>query len=182
MHLPDSAKRAIQLKDFFRVLSLVMTLRECYHVALERIFDDLERCVDYVPCGEFRSYCSGDYKQFVCVVKKEPLHQLLMNLCLTSMPLAKDIISVFKAKQNIIFREDFVPNKLSGLYHALSMQLLALGIICLDIKDEAKSLIGTTNLNTNHIVFGMGMEDVDGNNGPVMIPSDVWDWPGWTLA
>jgi hypothetical protein len=62
------------------------------------------------------------------------------------------------------------------------MQLLALGIICLDIKDEAKSLIGTTNLNTKHIVFGMGMEDVDGINGPVKITCDVWNWPGWTLA
>jgi hypothetical protein len=182
MGLPDSAKRAIQLEDFFGALSLVMTPREFYHVALERIFDDPECCVDYVPFGEFCSYCSGDYKQSVVAVKKKPLHQLLMNLCLTSMPLAKDIISVFKSKQNIIFREDFVPQKLSGPYHALSMQLLALGIIQLDIKAEAKSLIGTTHLNTKHIVFGMGMEDIVGINGPVMITSKAWNWPGWTIA
>ncbi len=156
MHLPDSAERAIQLEDFFGVLSLVMTPRECYHVALERIFDDPERRVDYVPCGEFCSYCSGDYKQFVGAVKKEPLHWMLMNLCLTSMPLAKDIISVFKAKQNIIFREDFVPKKLSGPYHAMSMQLLALGIIQLNIKAEEKSLIGSKKLNTNTLYLAWG--------------------------
>jgi hypothetical protein len=85
------------------------------------------------------------------------------------------MIHNIKARRDCIFPIGAVLKRLTKPYHTLFLQLLATGIIRLDVVDNHQNLIGTKNLSIHCIVTRMGKNSIDGNEGPVMIDSLKWD-------
>ena len=59
------------------------------------------------------------------------------------------LLKLLKQNKTAIFHSDHVPKKKTGQFHALAIQLLAKGIIGLDIPDNNK--VGTNKLTGEHI-------------------------------
>jgi len=59
------------------------------------------------------------------------------------------LLKLLKQNKTTIFYSDHVPKKKTGQFHALAIQLLAKGIIGLDIPDNNKA--GTNKLTGEHI-------------------------------
>ena len=61
----------------------------------------------------------------------------------------KALIKMLKSNKQLIFHEDHIPKTTIGQYHALALQLVAKGVIGLDVTETSK--IGTNKLTTDHI-------------------------------
>jgi hypothetical protein len=135
----DARERQIQIDDLFRVLRFVMTPEECHHVTLERYFDspDIQEG-SYDLCEQFCSFCKGDYREHCGRLRKLALHRVLSNFSMSKDMSANDIISWCKLNAGTIFAEKSLPKKLSAPYHALVMQLIARGVLVLDVIQHKK--------------------------------------------
>ena len=58
-------------------------------------------------------------------------------------------MKMLKANKQSIFHTDNLPKTNMGQYHALALQLVAKGVIALDVTETSK--IGTNKLSTDHI-------------------------------
>ena len=56
---------------------------------------------------------------------------------------------MLKSNKHLIFHENHIPKTTMGQYHALVLQLIAKGVIGLDVSETSK--IGTNKLSTDNI-------------------------------
>ena len=85
-----------------------------------------------------------------------------------------DFIKVLKAKKEDIFHASNVPNKRMGPIHALALQLLARGIISVDVVDRTK--LGTDKLREEHLTVSLpNAPDSDGCVFPAYTIPSTWN-------
>jgi len=75
-----------------------------------------------------------------------------------------------KPKKHLIFRKDHMPKTTMGQYHALALQLVAKGVIGLDVTETSK--IGTNKLTINHI--GINLPNAYDGDG-IILPAYMLD-------
>jgi hypothetical protein len=139
MRVKDARERQIQIDDLFRVLMFVMTPEECHHITLEHYFysPDLQGG-SYDPCEQFCSFCKGDYREQCGRLRKLALHRVLSNFSMSNDKLANNVIAWCKLNSGTIFAEGSHPKKLSAPYHALVKQLIARGVLVLEVIQHKK--------------------------------------------
>ena len=109
-------------------------------------------------------------------MKKEALYSFLVGQFVGKTPTPSSLMKVFREKADSIFERGSVPKTSSG-WQALGLQLLALGIVRLEISDREQARVGTELLATNHVIVTLGQETMGG--GHVLYDSEVWNWGGF---
>ena len=68
----------------------------------------------------------------------------------------REFIKVLKKHKEDYFHKNDVPKQLMGPIHGLALQLLAKGIIELQVSDHTK--VGTKELNDKHILVALSID------------------------
>ena len=76
-----------------------------------------------------------------------------------------------KDKKDIVFHKDNIPGDAAPI-HALCLQLLAKGIVELNI--ENKSLVGTDKLEAKHVNISLGTENKNGYTSLAILNDKNW--------
>jgi len=162
----DSMERKRLLAEMMLVLKLLMNSEECYHSALENYFE--RECVPNKPrCEIFCSSCDGTISKMTGLFHQRPLMSILATNMTQTKPLTpKALLKLLKQNKTTIFHSAHVPNKKTGQFHALAIQLLAKGIIGLEVTDTSK--LGTNKLTADHL--GITLPNVMDSDG-LMLPA-----------
>ena len=79
-------------------------------------------------------------------------------------------MKMLKANKLSIFHADHVPKANMGQYHALALQLVAKGVIALEVNDTSK--IGTNKFNADHV--GITLPNTSDGDG-IVLPAYMLD-------
>jgi hypothetical protein len=142
MQHPAVAKRQVQLKLMTKVLMMLVCPAECQHNLMEKFFKNPTNPCIFEPCRLKCSKCTNSLNQQIGCVHWNCLTHLLISFCIGTMQPFAALIKIVKTKRSEIFHKYYVSNKLRGPIHALCRQLVANGIIQLQILKDKKHLIG----------------------------------------
>ena len=147
-------ERITQLVTLFSVLEFLVVPVECYHSFLEHYFE-VVRDDNKQSCGAFCTYCCSGHLHFPGRFYQEALECVITTAVLAKGGQLhwKEFIKVLKVRKTDISHESDMPSTFMGPIHALTMQLLAKGIIELKVPDRTK--VGTNDLNDKHIVVSL---------------------------
>lgn len=159
------------------VVEFLVVPSKCYHTVIEDYFERYEQPAKS-GCRSCCSFCLGENDDFTGkVYKKSILHVLLTKLFgKGKAPTCSDLISALKSGKDKIFHPDNMPNKNVGQIHGLALQLLAKGIIGLDVVD--KSMIGTKRtkqLGKKNLVVKLLNADDEGMSMPAYLLTNAFD-------
>ena len=174
MQNADATERSVQLSQLAEVIQFLIVPSKCYHSFIEDYFERYDQPAK-TGCRSYCSFCLDENDDFTGkVFKKSILHVLLTKLFgKGNAPTCSELISALKAGKDKIFHPDNMPNKNVGQIHGLALQLLAKGIIGMDVPDKSK--IGTTNLGKKHLVLKLLNADDDGMSMPAYLLSNAFD-------
>ena len=167
-------ERSIQLSQLAEVVEFLIIPSKCYHTVIEDYFERDEQ-PDKSGCGSCCSFCLGENNDFTGkVYKKSILHVLLTKLFgKGKAPSCSELISTLKSGKDKIFHPVIMPKKNMGQIHGLALQLLAKGIIGLDVEDKSK--IGTPHLGKKNLVIKLLNADDDGMSMPAYLLTNAFD-------
>ena len=81
-------------------------------------------------------------------------------------------VKQIKEKKDIVYDKDSIPGDAAPI-HALCLQLLAKGIVSLNI--EHKSLIGTDKVEAKHVNVSLSTENTDGYPSFTILSDKNWE-------
>lgn len=138
-----------------------MTPDDCYHSMLERYFE-VDVSATKEPCGVCCSYCLKEIGAFTKRVHRDKLQCFLSATVFTprDRPSAPAFMKALKSAKGTLFHENDVPKKLTGQIHGLALQLVAKGIIKLDVSDKTK--IGTKHFKVDDVCISLPVTKVNG--------------------
>jgi hypothetical protein len=142
MQHPHNSEQERQLSSLKEVLVLLVTPKECQHIAMEKWFIHTESAAAREPCLTKCTYCTGVCKLFTGRINRDKLTRLLITFFTRGQRPPADLMKFIKAKMNEIFHRRDTWSSM-GPTHALCMQLTANGIIELSIAEDKKHEIGT---------------------------------------
>ena len=99
------------------------------------------------------------------------LQNRLIAFFASKRPLPKELVQYIKQQKLHIFHKNDVPKTSMGPTHALCLQLLETGIIDISIKDDKKTLIGKTDLNSANVVIHLGVDICE----PRLLSDRYWE-------
>ena len=174
MQNADAKEGSIQLSQLAEVVEFLVVPSKCYHSVIEDYFERYEQSAKS-GCGSCCSFCLGENNDFTGkVYKKSILHVLLTKLFgKGKAPTCPELISALKSGKDKIFHPDNMPSKNMGQIHGLALQLLAKGIIGLDVVDKSK--IGTKQLGKKNLVLKLLNADDDGMSMPAYLLTNAFD-------
>ncbi|KAL7529642.1 hypothetical protein ACHAWF_003062 [Thalassiosira exigua] len=158
MKQKDKAQRERELVALFQVLQLALTPKDCFHIAMERFFEQDRPESERTPCRHYCSFCTGGHDELTGVFRRKELSGLLVSKCFNgSSPTHKDFPKFIKGVKNDIYEPGEAPDEVVGPIHALCLQMVANGIVDLAISDAGRFHIGTDKLDGNHVVVKLGV-------------------------
>ena len=177
MQQSDTKERNTQLVAIFEVLAFIITPNECFHITMEKYFEENNTDTGKEPCEHFCSFCTNDYLEQTGRFYRDKLRKLCDGaLWKLTLPSPDKVIKFLKSNKSIIFHEDDVPDKVVGPIHALALQLVSKGIFNLGISPEHKHFIGTPQLQVKHVVILKGtIVGDDGILGPSLYEEGCWE-------
>ena len=174
MQVADSIERRKQLVPLFSILKFLIIPDKCHHFTLEGYFEDpcvdKERSHESYKCGSC-SFCNGEHAKRTGKVNKQALTSILIVNMQQQTHYTK-FVKQIKEKKDIVYDKDSIPGDAAPI-HALCLQLLAKGIVKLNI--ENKSLIGTSNLEAKHIDVSLSTENVNGYPSLAILNNKNWE-------
>ena len=174
MQQPKKDVRKTAIEDFFQTNNFLFCPMECYHIGMERYFEDPNLTHDSEPCGDFCSFCTDGHKEITGSFSKDKLANILLGKFFSSNSLTPDaLIKYLKQHKDDIFTEGNVPERSMGPIHGLAIQLLCKGSIVPYVDDKYSKLIGTAELNSSHIRLKGGLT-TDKFAIPIMNTTDAW--------
>jgi hypothetical protein len=152
MQQPTHALCLAAIDDFYTVNSFLFTPDACYHLLMERYFqnDAAENLNE--PCIDYCSYCSNGNNGIAGIditgmFHKDRLANVLLTKFLTVNSFTPDdFIKFLKKTRAEYFAEGHVPDKLVGPIHGLAIQLLCKCCVVPVVVDKYLSLVGTKDL------------------------------------
>jgi hypothetical protein len=154
---PSSKERGIQYKDLLHVLRFLLLPTRGYHLTLEEYFEDPEVSMNREPCLTKCSYCMGNHPlakySFVRVSLVSFLSTKVFLLGL--VPVAHLIKQLGTNKSKVFTTPAYKLNQ--GVVHALVLQLIAAGIVSIDVADELKE--GTDGISITDFVVNWAISD-----------------------
>ena len=176
MRIPDADERRVQLRALHDVLGFLVTPSECYHLCIEKYFE----CVPLpkTACGTRCSFCCGDTSDFTKRINKDGVISFLStNISSNDNFKFSSFTKSMKAYKDQLFHPQDVPKGSMAQFHALTLQLIATGIIGLKVKDNKH--IGTDKIQmTNVTVFlSFGQKKLSHNlvvNQPAFLMNNNW--------
>ena len=156
-------ERDNQMLRFHELMKLCFTPDECFHVALENYFEHPDYSGKRPACKLYCSFCSSDHNEFAGTFRKAELISILSTECFKGQPPSADhFVKIIKGFKDTIYEPNEVPRGVVGPIHGLCLQLLANGIIDLDINESGKAHVGKETLSSAHIVLKAGTVKKDG--------------------
>jgi superfamily II DNA helicase RecQ len=154
---PSAKERAIQYDDLMHVLRFLLLPTRCYHIVLEEYFEDPEVFMNREPCLTKCSYCTGDHPLAKHAFVRVSLVSFLSTkvFLLGPVPVAHLIKSLGNNKSKVFTTPAYKLNQ--GVVHALVLQLIAAGIVSIDIADKSKA--GTDALSITDFVVNWAIID-----------------------
>ena len=134
------------------VLKLLLIPNTCYHTALENFFE-VKPEPNKPNCGRFCSYCGGTTSKFTGLFYRRQLMSILATkVNRQSKVTPSQFMKTLKASKSL-FHPKHKPSKETGTkpYHGLVMQLIASGIIGLQVMDTTK--LGTKTIANNDLAI-----------------------------
>jgi superfamily II DNA helicase RecQ len=173
MQQPTRALRDAAIDEFYIVNSFLFTPEACYHVLMERFFEDdsVERIEE--PCVEYCSFCTNGEgnNDITGLFRRQQLANVLLTKFLSVHTFTPDkFIKFLKDTRAEYFAEGHVPDKRAGPIHGLAIQLLCKKCIVPYVDEKYLSLIGTENLKSSHILLKAGT-----NEAGAILNQDVWN-------
>ena len=107
-----------------------------------------------------------------CGEKSTEDHWFLLIVNMQQQTHYTKFVKQIKEKKDIVYDKDSIPGDAAPI-HALCLQLLAKGIVKLNI--ENKSLIGTSNLEAKHIDVSLSTENVNGYPSLAILNNKNWE-------
>ena len=156
MRNPAGQDRDSQMVRFHELMKMIFAPEECFHVALETYFER-RGYASRPPCRFYCSFCSSDHADFAGTFRKAELISVLSTECFNGTPPSTDNFhKTMKRCKSSIYEPDEVPKGVVGPIHGLCLQLLANGIIDLDISQDHVQHRGKETLVAKHIVVKSG--------------------------
>ena len=173
---PDKQVRDKAVEDFYTTITFLFCPQECYHIMMERHFENPDVVVEKKPCEEYCSYCTDGHKEITGLFHKDKLANVLLSKFFTSNAMAPDaFIKYLKEEKLRFFADGNIPDKHVGPIHGVAIQLLCKRSIVPYIDEKYKHLIGTEDLNTSHVLLKGGISrDNDGLQVPVLNTDNAW--------
>ena len=170
----DKHERKRACEQLQHVVKLLLHTEACYHTSLENYFE-VEPEQHKQPCGSFCSSCDGSIRKSSGVFFRRALMSVLAtNINGRSNVTPKALIKMLKSNKHLIFHKDHVPNTTMSQYHALALQLIAKGVIGLNVTENSK--IGTNKISTDNIgIMLLNGTDRDGIILPAYMLDQVYD-------
>lgn len=177
MQNPAGDDRDSQMIRFHELMKMIFAPEECFHVALENYFER-RGSGTRPPCRFYCSFCSSDHVDFAGTFRKAELISVLSTECFNgNTPSADDFIKIIKRNKASIYEADEVPKGVVGPIHGLCLQLLANGIIDLDVSEKHVQHRGKATLVAKHIVVKAGT--LKRNDAPrILAYLDDGSWNG----
>jgi len=171
---PNKDERNKQLESFYEVLRYLLIPNKCFHSGVESYFGE-DTNSSSNPCRDSCSFCTGIHKELTGEFNKRKLVGLLTTEFFNGVAPKHDKFTKFvKDKRNDIFEEGQAPGKLVGPIHALCLQLIAKGLVELDINTSEKKYVGTDKLQSNHVVIRAGVTNIAGYKEMAMYNDSLW--------
>jgi hypothetical protein len=140
------------------VLQFLLLPMRCYHITLEEYFKDPEVMMNCEPCHTKCSYCTGDHPLAKHTFVRVSLIVSFLStkvFLLGPVPVAHLIKSLGNNKSKVFITPAYKLNQ--GVVHALVLQLIAAGIVSINIADESKA--GTDALSITDFVVNWAIID-----------------------
>ncbi|EJK55970.1 hypothetical protein THAOC_24227, partial [Thalassiosira oceanica] len=168
----DSAERKKQLVAVFELLKFLVTPDRCQHILLEEKFEDPSFPMERTKCDNCCSYCTGDHDEHTGKVNRQALTNIVLTQVLNAQKQLNysAFLSLIKERKGAIFHKDHIP-KDAGPIHALCLQMLAIGLIQLNVDN---SLVGTSKLEAQHVMVNAGTVRMQGYDGLAIIVENNW--------
>jgi hypothetical protein len=175
---PVAKERSIQLKDLFQVLRFLVLPTRCYHVSLEEYFEDPTVFFNREPCYTKCSFCLGETRNSTTTFRRDILVSFLSTkvFILGPVTVPKLIKSVGDNKSHIFITPGYKLNQ--GVVHALVLQLVAVGILTINLADETK--VGTDKLAFNDFVVNWSV--IDSKRTSYLAHTDCALWIGFNFV
>eukprot|EP00580_Thalassiosira_gravida_P005591 CAMPEP_0201654552 /NCGR_PEP_ID=MMETSP0493-20130528/45557_1 /ASSEMBLY_ACC=CAM_ASM_000838 /TAXON_ID=420259 /ORGANISM="Thalassiosira gravida, Strain GMp14c1" /LENGTH=392 /DNA_ID=CAMNT_0048131113 /DNA_START=666 /DNA_END=1844 /DNA_ORIENTATION=- len=176
MSVTNKAERNKQLVGNYEVLTAIMIPTTCQNSSMEVYFEEDSEEETKHPCGDFCSYCSGRVQNHSGKVKKNTTIDLFTSdLFNGKSPTFGEVLKFVKANKRKIYVTGFVPKTLAGQFHGLFLQLLAAGILELDVETAQTKNVGLDKLLSKHIVVKLGSQNTEeGVSGLAILQPAAW--------
>jgi superfamily II DNA helicase RecQ len=168
--------RERELLALFHLLSIVIVPRECFHVTLEKMFEEDTTGEGKVECEHYCSFCTGEHRHNVTnLFRKLKLTNFLIKSVNGKELTAVKFIAALKKARKEVFHPNQVPENLMGPIHGLAMQLLANTIIKFAISESGRPFIGTKKLESKHVVVVLGEEKIGNDSVSSCLTTSSWE-------
>jgi hypothetical protein len=166
------SERNIQLCKLMEVLRFLLLPQNCYHLTLESYFGHPTLVQPRLPCGRLStcgnrcSYCCKDHQEFSTPFHKSKLvHFRSTKVFLQGPTTVSKMIKLLGDNKKDYFPAGYLSLP-QGKIHGLALQLIAAGIVSLDIATLSSSKVGTYRLSPSDVELNWVTTAV--NNGTVL--------------
>ena len=159
-------ERNLQLGELMDVLRFLLLPQNCYHLTLESYFGHPSLIQPRLPCGRLFTcgnrctYCRKDHHEFSTPFHKSKLVRFLSTKVFLQGPIGVNKMIKLLGNNKKVFFPVGYSSLPQGKIHGLFLQLVAAGIVSLDIATASSLKVGTDRLSSSDVELNWATTNV----------------------